>query len=47
VEAEKQVMLWERKIQLEKETQSTLDAGVGQDVVRLCGRLSLRACFVV
>lgn len=33
VEAEKQVMLWERKIQLEKETQATLDAGVGQDVI--------------
>lgn len=33
VEAEKQVMLWERKIQLEKETQATLDTGVGQDVI--------------
>ena len=38
VEAEKQVMLWERKIQLEKETQSTLDTGVGQDVVVSMGK---------
>ena len=33
VEAEKLVMLWERKIQLEKETQATLDTGVGKDVI--------------
>lgn len=38
VEAEKQVMLWERKIQLEKETQATLDAGVGQDVIQSMGK---------
>jgi hypothetical protein len=38
VEAEKQVMLWERKIQLEKETQATLDTGVGQDVIHSMGK---------
>ena len=33
VEAERQIMLWERKIQLEKETQAALDPDVGGDVV--------------
>lgn len=33
VEAERQIMLWERKIQLEKETQAALDPDVGEDVV--------------
>ena len=33
VEAERQIMLWERKIQLEKETQAALDPDVGNDVV--------------
>lgn len=33
VEAERQIMLWERKIQLEKETQAALDPEVGNDVV--------------
>ncbi|KAG2423494.1 hypothetical protein HXX76_015242 [Chlamydomonas incerta] len=33
VEAERQIMLWERKIQLEKEMQEVLDPTVGQDVV--------------
>ena len=33
VETERQIMLWERKIQLEKETQAALDPDVGGDVV--------------
>lgn len=33
VETERQIMLWERKIQLEKEMQDVLDHTVGQDVV--------------
>ena len=33
VEAERQIMLWERKIILEKEMQEVLDPTVGQDVV--------------
>ncbi|KAG2494199.1 hypothetical protein HYH03_007557 [Edaphochlamys debaryana] len=33
VEAERQIMLWERKIQLEKEMAEVLDPTVGQDVV--------------
>lgn len=33
IEAERQIMLWERKIQLEKETQAALDPSVGGDVV--------------
>jgi hypothetical protein len=33
IEAERQIMLWERKIALEKETQAALDPGVGDDVV--------------
>jgi hypothetical protein len=36
VESERQIMLWERKIQLEKETQAALDPEVGNDVVGLC-----------
>ena len=30
LEAEKQVMMWEKKIQLEKETQEALDPNIGQ-----------------
>lgn len=30
VEAEKQICLWERKIQLEKEMQETVDPSIGQ-----------------
>ena len=33
VEIERQIMLWERKIQLEKETQAALDPDVGTDVI--------------
>jgi hypothetical protein len=33
IECERQIMLWERKIQLEKETQAALDPDVGGDVV--------------
>jgi len=33
VEVERQLMLWERKIQLEKEMQEVMDPSVGQDVV--------------
>ena len=36
VEAERQIMLWERKIQLEKETQAALDPHAGSDVVGRC-----------
>lgn len=31
VESERQILLWERKIQLEKEMQVTLDPDVGQN----------------
>lgn len=34
LEAEKQVMMWEKKIQLEKETQAALDPEVGQSEVK-------------
>ena len=30
VEAERQILLWERKIQLEKEMQDALDPNIGQ-----------------
>ena len=33
IECERQIMLWERKIQLERETQAALDPDVGGDVV--------------
>lgn len=33
VEVERQIMLWERKIELEKEMRAVLDPSVGQDVV--------------
>jgi len=33
VEAERQVMLWERKLQLEKELQEALDPNIGGDIV--------------
>jgi len=33
VEAERQIMLWERKIQLEKEMQEALDPNIGGDIV--------------
>ncbi|GLC36058.1 hypothetical protein PLESTB_000533200 [Pleodorina starrii] len=33
VEAERQIMLWERKIQLEKEMAAVMDPTIGQDVV--------------
>lgn len=34
LEAERQVMMWEKKIQLEKETQAALDPEVGQAEVK-------------
>ena len=33
IESERQIQLWERKIQLERETQEALDPTVGTDVV--------------
>lgn len=33
VEAERQILLWERKIQLEKEMQDTLDPNIGQSEI--------------
>ena len=33
LQTERQIMLWERKIQLEKEMKDVLDPTVGQDVV--------------
>jgi coiled-coil domain-containing protein 40 len=33
VEAEKQILLWERKIKLEKEMQDTLDPAIGQQEI--------------
>lgn len=46
VEAERQIMLWERKVQLEKEMKEVLDPTVGQ--VRACVRVAacVRACAV-
>lgn len=35
MEAEKQILLWERKIQLEKEMQEALDPNVGQSELKL------------
>ncbi len=34
VESERQILLWERKIQLEKEMQTTLDPDVGQNEIQ-------------
>lgn len=33
IEAEREIMLWERKIQLEREMHEVLDPEAGQDVV--------------
>ncbi|CAM9308764.1 unnamed protein product, partial [Hapterophycus canaliculatus] len=38
LEAERQVMLWEKKTQLERETQAALDPGVGKSEVRTMER---------
>lgn len=35
VEAERQLLLWERKIQLEKEIQNALDPEIGQSEIKL------------
>ena len=35
MEAERQILLWERKIQLEKEMQDALDPNIGQSEIQL------------
>ena len=47
VEAERQIMLWERKIQLEKETQAALDPHAGSDVVGRCAVCSPRTTLAL
>ena len=49
LEAERQVLMWEKKIQLEKETQDALDPTVrycvtGDCAVLCCGRVPLPRC---
>ena len=48
LDAERQIMLWERKLQLEKEMQDILDPSVGQvraeSTLGCCGDTCVRVC---